>query len=85
MNQLAAVATRGTPADPVLLKHHHTMTPFNEGQRGGNTRETTADDADFGFHLTIELSVSGQIIARGGVVRACVLFLGQNMRSVGSL
>ena len=68
MNELTAVASRGTPADPISFDQRHGVAALSERQRCRNARKAPADDADIRRLGTLEDRVVSDLGDRSRVV-----------------
>ena len=76
VDQVPAISSGSTPADPVGFDEGYGIAAFGEGEGGGDTGETAANHADIRRLAAFQCRVRGHFIGRGRVVRACVfLFL----------
>ena len=54
IDDLAAIAARGSKADPLSLQHNHRVSPLAELQGRRDTSEASSDDADIGIQISLE-------------------------------
>ena len=67
-DELAAVATRGAPADAMLFQYCHRVAALDQAQGGGNAGEAATADADIHLQLTLQRGIDHIAVAGGGVV-----------------
>ncbi|MNL50217.1 hypothetical protein D3C87_1732150 [compost metagenome] len=74
-DQLPAVASAGTPADPPGLQHNHREPALGQFDGGVDTGEPTANHTNVGDQVRRQFRTVGHAMSRSGVIRARV-FLG---------
>ncbi|MNT31212.1 hypothetical protein D3C72_1670400 [compost metagenome] len=64
---LAAIAARGSPADPLRFQHHHALAAPGQFQCGGEAGVTGAQYRDIGLQLTAQWRQRGRFGQAAGV------------------